>query len=61
MAHTNCTRCTCGKCVVDRAMRIRNPIVAIPVLILIGGVWVMKCVKDVIKHKKNKDAYYETF
>lgn len=61
MVHLTCTRCTCSKCVVGRAMRLRNPFVAIPVLVFIGGVWVVKHIKQVMKNKKNKDCYYECF
>jgi hypothetical protein len=45
--------------VLNKAIRIRNPFVAIPVLVLVGGVWVVEYIKTVVRHKKAKDACYE--
>ena len=59
MSHNTCTYCRCSKCVLNKAIRIRNPFVAIPVLVLVGGVWVVEYIKTVVRHKKAKDACYE--
>lgn len=57
MTHSTCTRCCCARCIIDRAMRTRQPLFVVPVLVFVGGVWVVKYVKDKIRYQKNKSRY----